>query len=74
MRACINNNKIKKILNIFIGVRLLKTIEKIIQEADVQYNSSLEKGLPLEEVDRLEENYRKSLKLMDMLETKKKIN
>jgi|688.fasta_scaffold22550_7 hypothetical protein len=74
MRACINNNKIKKILNIFIGVRLLKTIEKIIQEAEVQYNSSVEKGLPLEEVDRLEENYRKSLKLMDMLETKKKIN
>jgi hypothetical protein len=74
MRACRNNNKIKKILNIFIGMRLLKTIEKIIQEAEVQYNSSLEKGLPLEEVDRLEENYRKSLKLMDMLETKKKIN
>jgi hypothetical protein len=72
MRACINNNKIKKILNIFIGVRLLKTIEKIIQEAEEQYNSSVDSGLPLEEVDRLEENYRKSLKLMDMLETKKK--
>ncbi len=60
-------------MNIFIGMRLLKTIEKIIQEAEEQYNSSVEKGLPLEEVDRLEENYRKSLKLMDMLETKKKI-
>jgi len=59
-------------LNIFIGMRLLKTIEKIIQEAEEQYNSSVEKGLPLDEVDRLEENYRKSLKLMDMLETKKK--
>jgi len=59
-------------LNIFIGMRLLKTIEKIIQEAEEQYNSSIEKGLPLDEVDRLEENYRKSLKLMDMLETKKK--
>ena len=72
MRACRNNNKIKKILNIFIGMRLLKTIEKIIQEAEEQYNSSVDSGLPLEEVDRLEENYRKSLKLMDMLETKKK--
>jgi len=59
-------------LNIFIGMRLLKTIEKIIQEAEEQYNSSVEKGLPLDEVDRLEENYRKSLKLMDMLESKKK--
>ena len=61
-------------MNIFIGMRLLKTIEKIIQEAEEQYNSSIDKGLPLNEVDRLEENYRKSLKLMDMLETKKKIN
>jgi len=61
-----------KNLNIFIGMRLLKTIEKIIQEAEEQYNSSIDKGLPLNEVDRLEENYRKSLKLMDMLETKKK--
>ena len=59
-------------MNIFIGMRLLKTIEKIIQEAEEQYNSSVEKGLPLDEVDRLEENYRKSLKLMDMLESKKK--
>lgn len=59
-------------MNIFIGMRLLKTIEKIIQEAEEQYNSSIDKGLPLNEVDRLEENYRKSLKLMDMLETKKK--
>jgi len=59
-------------LDIFIDMRLLKTIEKLIQEAEEQYNSSVEKGLPLDEVDRLEENYRKSLKLMDMLETKKK--
>ena len=59
-------------LDIFIDMRLLKTIEKLIQEAEEQYNSSVEKGLPLDEVDRLEENYRKSLKLIDMLETKKK--
>ena len=59
-------------MNIFIGMRLLKTIEKIIQEAEEQYNSSVDKGLSLDELDRLEENYRKSLKLMDMLETKNK--
>jgi methionine aminopeptidase len=53
-------------------MRLLKTIEKIIQEAEEQYNSSVDKGLSLDELDRLEENYRKSLKLMDMLETKNK--
>lgn len=53
-------------------MRLLKTIEKIIQESEEQYLQGIDKGLPLNEVDRLEENYRKSLKLMDLLETKKK--
>jgi hypothetical protein len=53
-------------------VRLLKTIEKLIQEAEEQYNSAIDNGLPINEVDKLEENYKKSLKLMDMLETKKK--
>lgn len=55
-------------------MRLLKTIEKIIQESEEQYLQGVDKGLPLDEVDRLEENYRKSLKLMDLLETKQKIN
>ena len=53
-------------------MRLLKTIEKIIQESEEQYLRGIEKGLPLDEVDRLEENYQKSLKLIDMLETKSK--
>jgi hypothetical protein len=65
--------KIIKVLDvIFISVRLLKTIEKIIQESEEQYLQGVDKGLPLEEVDRLEENYQKSLKLMDLLETKQK--
>lgn len=51
-------------------MRLLKTIEKLIQESEEQYLRGIERGLPLDEVDRLEENYQKSLKLMDMLETK----
>lgn len=53
-------------------MKLLKTIEKIIQEAEEQYNFGIDKGLPINEVDKLEENYKKSLKLMDMLESKKK--
>lgn len=57
---------------IFISVRLLKTIEKLIQESEKQYLDACEGGVPLEELDKLEENYRKSLKLMDMLETKRK--
>lgn len=53
-------------------MRLLKTIEKIIKESEEQYLLGIDQGLPLDEVDRLEENYRKSLKLMDLLETKQK--
>jgi hypothetical protein len=53
-------------------VRLLNTIEKLIQESEKRYLDACEGGVPLEELDKLEENYRKSLKLMDMLETKKK--
>ena len=53
-------------------MRLLRTIEKIIQESEEQYLKGVERGLPLDEVDRLEENYNKSLKLMDLLETKNK--
>lgn len=53
-------------------MRLLKTIEKIIKESEEQYLLGIDRGLPLDEVDRLEENYRKSLKLMDLLETKQK--
>ena len=65
--------KIIKVLDvIFINVRLLKTIGKIIEEAEESYNLACEKGAPLEELDKLEENYKKSLKLMDMLETKQK--
>lgn len=53
-------------------MRLLKTIEKIIKESEEQYLLGIDQGLPLDEVDRLEENYRKSLRLMDLLETKQK--
>lgn len=55
---------------IFINVRLLKTIKKVIEEAEDRYLKACDNGVPLEELDKLEENYRKSLKLMSMLESK----
>ena len=45
-------------------MKLLKTIKRIIQEAEEQYNSACEKNTPLEELDRLEKHYKDSLKLL----------
>lgn len=56
---------------IFINVRLIKTIKKVIEEAEDRYLSACDNGVPLNELDKLEENYKKSLKLMNLLESKK---
>jgi len=47
-------------------MKLLKTITKIIQEAEEQYNAAAESNLPLEELDRLEKHYTDSLKLLKL--------
>lgn len=51
-------------------MRLLKTIKKIIEESERNYLKACDNGVPIKELEKLEENYRKSLKLLDMLETK----
>jgi len=56
-------------------MKLLKTIKKIIQEAEEQYNLASETNTPLDELDRLEKHYRDSLKLLKFYngkETKEK--
>ena len=65
-----NSQLIKVYWNIFIVVRLLKTIKKIIEESERNYLTACDNGVPIKELEKLEENYRKSLKLLDMLETK----
>jgi hypothetical protein len=47
-------------------MKLLKTIEKIIKEAEEQYNNACESCVPVEELDRLEKHYNDSLKLLKM--------
>jgi hypothetical protein len=47
-------------------MKLLKTIEKIIQEAEEQYNNACESFVPVEELDRLEKHYYDSLKLLKL--------
>jgi len=45
-------------------MKLLKTIQKIIQEAEEQYNNACESCVTVEELDRLEKHYKDSLKLL----------
>ena len=51
-------------------MKLLKTIKKIIQEAEDQYNAASETNVPLEELDRLEKHYKDSLKLLNLYNSK----
>lgn len=45
-------------------MKLIKTIEKIIKEAEEAYNNALDSVVDEKELERLEKNYRDSLKLM----------
>lgn len=66
-------NLIKVNLRLYLSyMKLLKTIKKIIQEAEAQYNAASETNTPLEELDRLEKHYRDSLRLLRLYEGKEK--
>ncbi len=45
-------------------MKLIKTIEKIIKEAEEAYNVALDSVIDEKELERLEKNYQDSLKLM----------
>jgi DNA invertase Pin-like site-specific DNA recombinase len=47
-------------------MKLLSTIQKIIKEAEDNYNKACESFAPVEEIDRLEQQYKDSLKLLKM--------
>lgn len=51
-------------------MKLLKTIKRIIEEAENQYISASETNTPLEELDRLEKHYKDSLKLLRLYNSK----
>jgi len=51
-------------------MKLLKTITKIIQEAEEQLNAASETNLKLEELDKLEKHYKDSLRLLKMYKSK----
>ena len=51
-------------------MKLLKTIKKIIQEAEEQLNRANDSALSLEELDKLEKHYKDSLKLLKFYNSK----
>jgi hypothetical protein len=53
-------------------MKLLKTIKKIIQEAEDQYNMACESNTPIEELDRLEKHYKDSLRLLKFYNSQEK--
>jgi|LakMenEpi03Aug12_release.lakeMendotaPanAssembly.Ray.scaffolds.fasta_scaffold158507_2 lipoate synthase len=55
-------------------MKLIKTIEKIIKEAEESYNNALESVVDEKELSRIEKNYQDSLKLMDTFNKIKKKN
>lgn len=54
-------------------MKLLQTIEKLISEVENQYNNALDNSLDEKEIDRLEKNYKDSLKLLKTFYTVKNI-
>ena len=55
-------------------MKLLKTIEKIIQEAEEQYNNACDSCVSVEELDKLEKHYKDSLKLLKLYQSEGKRN
>jgi len=55
-------------------MKLIKTIEKIIKEAEESYNNALEYVVDEKELSRIEKNYQDSLKLMVTFNKIKKNN
>jgi len=51
-------------------MKLLKTIKKIIEESEQLYNSACEGSVSVDELDRLEKNYKDSLKLLKLYKIK----
>ncbi len=55
-------------------MKLLKTIKKIIKESEDRYNKACDYGAPFEELEKLEKNYKDSLKLLKIYKENDKEN
>jgi hypothetical protein len=48
-------------------MKLLKTISKLVEESKFRYDEACDRGVPEKELDKLEKNYRESLRLMRLI-------
>jgi len=46
-------------------MKLLKTIQKIVEESEIEYNQILESNSNPKEIERAEKNYEDSLKVLE---------
>ena len=53
-------------------MKLLSTIQKIIQESEDNYNNACEGVTSIDELDRLEKQYKDCLKLMNLYKSKER--
>jgi hypothetical protein len=53
-------------------MKLLKTISRIVEDSKRIYEEACDKGVNEKELERLEKNYKESLKLMNMYNQVKK--
>ena len=52
-------------------MKLIKTIKKLVQESEERYNSACDSFTDLDELERLEKNYKNSLKLLEIVRKEK---
>jgi len=48
-------------------MKLLKTVSKLVEESKLRYEEACDKGVSEKEIDKLEKNYRESLRLMRLI-------
>jgi hypothetical protein len=51
-------------------MKLIKTVSKLIEESKRLYDEACDKGVNEKELERLEKNYRESLRLMKLINKK----
>lgn len=56
--------------DIYDYMKLIKTVKKLVEEAERNYISACESFMSLDEIEKLERNYKNSLRILEMIEKK----
>lgn len=57
-------------VDIYYCMKLLKTVKRLVEEAERNYISACDSYASLDEVEKAEKNYKNSLKILEMIEKK----